>query len=549
MIDKNLKDNPKVAYFSMEIALENNIKNFAGGLGVLAGDILRSASELKFPMIAVSLLYKDGYFKQVINKQGKQEAGADKSDFSKLKLLTHKIFLNISQDRVLVRAWEYKLKSNNGIKIPVYLLDTDWPENGKKYRQICKNLYDADLIKKLEQAIILGRGGIRLLEKIGRGGISKIHLNEGHGALACIELFLNSKKQSVGEKIEDVRKKIVFTTHTPVIAGHDIYFREFLLKYQPDFPSSIKESIKEDEINFTNLAMFFSSYINSVSLKHGGVSRKMFPGYKIDSITNGVNSSFWTSPSFKKVFDKYLNNWAEDNTLLSGAKDIPLEEIKDAHQEEKRKLIKLVQKNSGKIFKDDIFTITFARRFAPYKRPGLILEDIESLKKINKKVGKIQIIYAGKAHPDDVIGQTLISKVNRRIKSLRKEINIAFIPNYDIEKAKILVAGSDLWLNNPVTPNEASGTSGMKAAHNGVPQLSTLDGWWPEAEHKNKTGWDITERSFKNDLHHILAEKIIPLYYKNEKEYCNICRNAITYNASKFNTQRVLKEYIRKAYL
>lgn len=548
MTNKNPKDNFKVAYLSMEIALENSIKNFAGGLGILAGDILRSASEKKFPVVAISLLYKHGYFKQIITDKGKQKTSIDKTDFSKLKLLPAKIFINIAQDKVLIRAWEYKLKSGDGIEIPVYLLDSDWPENREKHRRLCENLYDADLRKKLKQSVVLGRGGVKLLEKLGYKNVSKIHLNEGHGALAAVELFLNSKQKTEKEKIKEVREKIVFTTHTPIPAGHDVYFGEFLLKYQPDFPVKTKGLIKEDKINFTNLAMFFSSYINGVSLKHKEVSRKMFPEYRIDSITNGVNSLLWTAPEFKNLFDKHIPSWREDNKLLKKAKNISILEIKTAHQEAKKRLIKLVKDRSGKVFKDDVFTITFARRFAPYKRPTLILEDLEKLKMINKKIGKIQIIYTGKAHPSDVVGQTLISEVNKRIKKISSEINIVFLANYDIEIAKILVAGSDLWLNNPVPPNEASATSGMKAAHNGVPQLSTFDGWWPEAEYLYRTGWTIREKDNNNDLYEVLINKIIPLYYKNEQEYLKIRRNAITFNASKFNTQRVVEEYVKKAY-
>ena len=543
----NIKPKAQVAYFSMEITLENCIKNFAGGLGILAGDILRSASEKKFPMLAVSLLYKHGYFKQLISKKGKQEELVDKSDFSKLKLLPFKINLNISQDKVVLRAWEYILKSNEGIEIPVYLLDSDWPENREKHRRLCEHIYDGDLRKKLKQSIVLGRGGVKLLEKLGESNISKIHLNEGHGALAAIELFLTSKKRSEKDKIKEVRKKLVFTTHTPVVAGHDIYFGEFLLKYQPDFPLKIKGLVENDKINFTNLAMFFSSYINGVSLKHREVSRAMFPAYKIDSITNGVNSSLWIAPEFKNIFNKFIPSWEEDNSLLKEAEKIPLAEIKKAHQEAKLRLIKLVEEKTKLKFKEDIFTITFARRFAPYKRPSLLLDDLEVLKKLNKRIGKIQIIYSGKAHPNDVVGQTLISEVNKRIKKLAREIKIAFLENYDIEIAKVLVAGSDLWLNNPVAPNEASGTSGMKAAHNGVPQLSTLDGWWPEAS-PEKTGWIIKDDGIKNNLLEVLSEKIIPLYYKREGEYFKICRRAISLNAAKFNSQRVLGEYIKKAY-
>lgn len=545
--NKNIKPKAKVAYFSMEIALENDIKNFAGGLGVLAGDILRAASEKKFPMLAVSLLYKHGYFKQVITKKGKQETQADKTNFSKLKLLPFKIHLNISQDKVVLRVWKYILKSGGGLEIPVYLLDSDWSENREKHRRLCENLYDSDLRKKLKQSIILGRGGIKLLEKLKETDIKKIHLNEGHGALAAIELFLNSKKKNVSDKVKEVRKKLVFTTHTPVVAGHDIYFGEFLLKYQPDFPVKVKGLVKDDRVNFTNLAMFFSSYVNAVSLKHRAVSRAMFPAYKINSITNGVNSSLWTAPEFKELFDRYIPNWEEKNELLKQAEKIPLSEIKSVHQKAKLRLIKLVEEKTKLKFKEDVFTITFARRFAPYKRPSLLLDDLEILKKINKRVGKIQIIYSGKAHPNDVVGQTLISEVNKRIKKVAKEIKIAFLENYDIEIAKILVAGSNLWLNNPVAPNEASGTSGMKAAHNGIPQLSTLDGWWPEAYPK-KTGWIIKDDGVENNLLEVLSEKIIPLYYKKEEEYFKVCRQAISLNAAKFNTQRVLGEYIKRAY-
>lgn len=547
MINKKTRTKARVAYFSMEIALENDIKNFAGGLGILAGDILRAASEKNFPMIAVSLLYKNGYFKQVINKKGKQEERADKTNFSKLKLLSFKIKLNISQDKVIIRVWRYLLKSGDGLEIPVYLLDSDWPENKEKHRRLCENLYDGDLRKKLKQSIILGRGGIKLLEKLGERDIKKIHLNEGHGALAAVELFLNSKKRNDNDKIKEVRKKLIFTTHTPIVAGHDIYFREFLLKYQPDFPATVKSLVKDDKINFTNLAMFFSSYINGVSLKHRAVSRVMFPAYKINSITNGVNSSLWTAPEFKELFNKFIIGWEEDNKLLKQAEKIPLAEIKDAHQKAKLRLIKLVERKTKLKFKENVFTITFARRFAPYKRPSLLLDDLEVLKRINVRVGKIQIIYSGKAHPHDVVGQTLISEVNKRIKKVAGDIKIAFLENYDIEIAKALVAGSDLWLNNPVAPNEASGTSGMKAAHNGVPQLSTLDGWWPEA-YPEKTGWIIKDDGVENNLLEVLSEKIVPLYYKKEEEYFKICRRAISLNAAKFNTQRVLDEYIKKAY-
>ncbi len=538
----------KVAYFSMEIALENKIKTFAGGLGVLAGDILRSASEKKYPMLGITLLNKNGYFKQVINAKGKQMARADKSDYSKLKLLPYKIYLNIGKDKVLVKAWKYILKSGKGIEIPIYLLDTNWPENREKHRRLCNNLYDGDLRKKLKQAVILGRAGVKLLSKIGQGDIAKIHLNEGHGALAAVQLYLDSKKKTQAEKVKDIRKRLVFTTHTPIKEAHDVFYAEFLLKYQADFPLEIKELVVNDTINFSQLAIHFSSYVNGVSLSHQKLSRQMFPRAKVQAVTNGVNSSLWTAPEFKKLFDEYAPGWEENNKLLVKAEKIPLELISKTHNEAKKRLIDFVNKTKKEKFKQDIFTITFARRFAAYKRPTMLLNDLKEIKRINKNVGKIQIIYTGKAHPQDVVGQTLISEVNKRIAKLQPEVKIVFLPNYDLEVAKLLVAGSDLWLNNPVPPNEASATSGMKAAHNAIPQLSTWDGWWPEASHRKKTGWTIKEEGVKNNLYELLAKEIVPLYYKKPEEYLKIRRQAISLNASKFNTQRVVEEYIKKAY-
>lgn len=534
-----------VAYFSMEIALEKDLKTYAGGLGILAGDILRSASRQNFPMLGITLLNKHGYFKQVINSKGKQEELIDRSNLKKLELLSFKMYINIGLDKVLFRVWRYFLRHDDGLKIPIYFLDTDWPENREKHRRLCENLYPGDKRKKLKQAILLGRGGVKLLNKIGLEKISKIHLNEGHGALAAIELFLSSKESSEASKIKDVRRRLVFTTHTPVPSGHDIFFGEFLLKYQPDFPVQIKEIIENDTINFTKLALFFSSYSNGVSKKHSRVSRDMFPDFEINSITNGVESSFWSAPEMMSLFDKHVPGWRHNNTLLRKAQKISLGEIKEAHLVAKKRLIKFIAKQKKVNFIEDALIITFARRFAPYKRPTMLLSDLNRLKNINKSTGPIQIIYAGKAHPDDEVGRTLISEVNKKISDISREIKIVFLENYDFEMAKLLVSGSDIWLNNPALPNEASATSGMKAAHNGIMQISTFDGWWPEGYVKNKTGWTIEE---VNDLYDILERKVLPLYYHYPEKWLKMMRSTIALNASYFNTDRVLKEYIKKAY-
>ena len=535
----------KIAYFSMEIALENDLKTYAGGLGVLAGDILRSASKNNFPMIGITLFNRNGYFKQSISEKGKQIEGADKSNLKKLELLPIKFYLPIGTDKVLVKVWRYFLKQDEGIEIPIYLLDTNNPENREKHRRLTENLYPGDLRKKLKQSILLGRGGVKLLKKIGLDRISKIHLNEGHGALAAIELLLNDKHKSLTDKIRAVRKKIIFTTHTPIPAGHDVYFGEFLLKYQPDFPIKMSELVINDTINFSKLALFFSSYSNAVSLKHRLVSKKMFPEYKIDTVTNGVNSLLWTSSSFSRVYDKYLLDWRHNYRNLKKAKNIPLEEIKEAHLLAKEKLFRYIKEKKNIDFSLDTFTIVFARRFAPYKRPTLLLDDLERLKKINKTIGRLQIIYAGKAHPDDEVGRTLVSEVNKRLKKISHDIKVVFLENYDLSLAKLLVSGADIWLNNPALPNEASATSGMKAACNGVLHVSSFDGWWPEGYIKNKTGWVIKDA---DSLYEKLEKEIIPLYYNHSNTWLKMMRSVISLNASYFNTDRVLEDYIKKAY-
>ncbi len=543
-----LKKDFKVAYLSMEIGFNNDVKTFCGGLGILAGDILRSASELYFPIVGITLFNKKGYFKQKISKNYRQLELEDKSDLSLLTLTNIKTYIKIGDDKVLVRVWSYFLKSNNGIEIPIYLLDTDWPENKEKNRLLSHNLYGGDIKYRLKQEIILGRASIKILKLLGYNKIEKIHLNEGHAALATVELLSQIKKGSEREKINEIRKKIVFTTHTPIKEAHDVYFDDFLLKYQSDFPIHLESLVKESQINFSNLIIFFSSYINAVSKKHATVSKKMFPGMKIDYITNGVNSIFWTTSEFASLFDKYIPGWKENNCLLKKADNIPLEKIDKAHKKNKEKLINFVNKKNKVNFSKNAFTIVFARRFAPYKRPLFLLHDINRLIKMKKKHGPIQIIYTGKAHPRDEIGKTMIAEVNKIINELSKEIKMVFLPNYDMNMAKLLVSGSDLWLNNPILKNEASATSGMKAAHNGVPQLSTLDGWWPEGYYNGLTGWSIKEDGSKNNLYDILENKILPLYYQKPLEYLKIRRNAISLNASKFNTQRALKEYIKKAY-
>ncbi|MFA6995534.1 MAG: alpha-glucan family phosphorylase [Patescibacteria group bacterium] len=543
-----------VAYFSLEIALENGLKTYAGGLGVLAGDLLSSAANLKFPMVGLTLLNRQGYFKQVLTGSGEQIIKPDSDyDFSKLKKLPINVVVNIGQESVKVGVWQYIIKGRDGFNGSVYFLDTDFPENSEVNRRLTDNLYGGDLEYRLKQEIVFGRAGVKMLQALGYNKIKKFHLNEGHGALAAVELFLSSNKKNNTEKVAEVRGRIVFTTHTPLKKEQDVFSLTYLKGYQPDFPDYLNGLVVQENINLTVVGLYFSGYTNAVSNLHQRVTQKMFPDYKIQAITNGVNSLNWASPEFQKLYDKYVPGWRTYNPLLLNASRIPLEEIWAKHQQIKKRLLEFINGRSAVKLEEAIFTLGFARRFTSYKRPEFLFNDLKRLLSLQQSGGRIQIIYAGKAHPRDLEGQELIKLIYQFKKELSSKIKIVFLENYDLDQAKLLTSGVDLWLNTPLLPNEASGTSGMKAAHNGVPQLSTLDGWWPEGYKKNKTGWAIKERKMRNgtsenNLYELLGNNILPLYYKDSEKWKKIMRSTISLNASYFNTDRALEQYIKEAY-
>lgn len=559
MININRKD-IKIAYFSMEIALENKIKTYSGGLGVLAGDTLKSGADLKVPMLGISILNKQGYFKQKINKQGEQIEKPDSYNYKKLKKMKIRTSVKIGHDKVFIQAWEYLLPGRHGNQLPVYFLDTDISVNKEKYRRLSGELYRANPDYRLMQEIILGRGGVKIIAALGYDNINKYHLNEGHAALAGIELFLKAKAKSRQKKIELVKKQCVFTTHTPIKAGHDTFPLVLAKKLQPDFPFYLPNLIKNETLNMTELAIYFSSFINGVAFSHQAISAKMFPGHYINAVTNGVHSSTWTSPEFKKLFDHHIPTWRNDSLSLRNAFNIPTKEIWLAHQSAKKRLLSYIYKKQGESLKLNTFTLGFARRFTGYKRSTLLFHDMKELIKIHKTVGPIQIIYAGKAHPRDEDGKAMIKEIHQLKEKYQKEIKIVFLENYDLDIAKLMVAGVDVWLNTPLPPNEASGTSGMKAAHNGVPHFSTLDGWWIEGFVNRKTGWSIGERrSTLNpqelnskdaaNLYNKLATRILPRYYKHQDNWQETMRYTIAINASFFNSERMLQQYIQSAYL
>jgi len=538
-----------IAYLSLEVALENNIKNYAGGLGVLAGDLLKSAADINFPLVGLSLISHRGYFRQTIGPDGEQKNKVESNyDFSKLVEVNGRVTINIGEDQVIIKAWCYEIKGPKDFIVPVYFLDTDLEENKAEYRDLSASLYLGDRKRRLFQEIVLGRGGLRLLKALGYQ-IKKIHLNEGHGALAAIELYLNSTGKTLTEKRQFVRDRLVFTTHTPITAAQDFFSVAELKIVQPDFPEIGSEVEEDNKISFTKVCLYFSGYCNGVSARHGQVSRQMYPNYKIDYITNGVHSVTWTAPEFAALYDKYLPGWRLKNIFLKKAKIIPASELWQAHLKTKKRLFKEINKQAGIDLKMDIFTIGFARRFTAYKRSDFLLANLKKLAQVATKFGGLQIIYAGKAHPSDLVGQSIIKKIVRVSQKPINNVKIVFWEDYDLNKAKLLVAGVDLWLNTPLPPNEASGTSGMKAAHNGIPQLSTPDGWWPEAVFEGKNGWTIKELAgSQNNLYDLLEKEILPIYFDHLQKWQAVMRASIFLSAGHFNTNRVLKEYINMAY-
>jgi starch phosphorylase len=559
---------PKIAYFSMEIGILNDVRTYSGGLGVLAGDTIRSAADLKLPMVGVTLLSHKGYFTQDLDAAGNQiELPSEWDPARFMHLLPAKVYVQLEGREVAVRAWLYVQQSITGGKIPLFFLDTNVEGNHPDDRELTSYLYGGDLRYRLKQEAVLGIGGVRMLRALDFE-IKKFHMNEGHASLLTLELLLDFKRDIEEVWDEDlvwdvarVRDLCVFTTHTPVAAGHD-QFPYDLCEQVLGWPLPrhiIMKLAGQEKLNMTRLGLNTSEFVNGVAKKHGEVSRTMFPGYEISAITNGVHSYTWTCESMKRVFDKYMPGWANEPELFVRIGRIPDDEIWDAHMEAKRKLVDHINTATGAGFSYDILTFGFARRATAYKRATLIFRDVERLARIAG--GRLQIVYAGKAHPRDTQGKENIRAIHEIAARLRGRVNVVFLKNYDMRLALDLVSGVDVWLNTPQRPHEASGTSGMKAAHNGVVNFSVLDGWWIEGHIEGYTGWSIgaapTEVSLDatsddqdaEDLYQKLETLIIPEFYENRRIWIRMMQNAIGKNAYYFNTHRMMRRYVTEAYI
>ena len=546
-----MEDHPlHVAYFSMEFAFHDELLNYAGGLGVLAADTIYSLADLGIQAAGVTMAY---------HQDDNKEKAFIPEQFMKKRDETVEIIIEGRKVKIII--WQMDITGKDGHVVPVFFLSSYTPENTRWDRDLTKHLYASDRYTRLGQEAILGIGGYKALKKMGYSTIKHYHMNEGHTALLCLE-----RLRANGNVEDVVRSKSTFTTHTPVPAGHD-YF-DYPLVYETlgnIIPQNIQNLATKDKLGMTQLAMNLSCKTNSVSKRHNEVCKEMFPGYEIENVTNGIYCPRWIGDAMRELFDTHLPDWEHDPTVFGKATEmIPTKALTDIRRSEKKAFVEWINQTPENfvienilqedLFSEDILTIGFARRFVPYKRPGLIFHDMDKLRKIGYK--KLQLVFAGRCHPDDMFCNKLRDTIIHNGRELRGQIKVVVIPDYNLDVAKHLVTGVDVWLNNPIPPREASGTSGMKAALNGILNLSILDGWWIEGiERAPLAGWgfggDSHEKDFANrdkcDTDELLnsLKDVIDCYYERKDEWNKRMKHAISL-LSYFNTNRLIREYNEK---
>ena len=546
----------RIAYFSMEMALDERLPTYSGGLGILAGDMLRSCADLGVPIVGVTLVHRCGYFRQVLSGSGEQQEMPEEwSPKARLVEMPRQVQVRLDGVPVSIRAWRLDVRGTTGKVVPVLMLDTDLQENAPEHRHLTDSLYGGDERYRLSQEAVLGIGGIRMLEALGYSGIERVHLNEGHAALAALELLRRRPGRVPGPDFEGIRRMCVFTTHTPVPAGHDSFDLPQVAKVisEPIVDNALYMLTGRERLNLTQLALNLSHYVNGVARSHEQVAQRIFPGHDVHAITNGVHSGTWTSPSFASLFDRQLPGWREDPAMLRRAFGLGDEDLLAAHRAAKLSLLQEVEQRTRLRLDASRLTLGFARRATAYKRTDLLFRDLERLRKIGR--GHLQLIFAGKAHPRDEAGKELIRHVVDASRRLGNDVPLVYLANYDLRLAKKLISGVDVWLNTPARPLEASGTSGMKAAHNGVPSLSILDGWWLEGWVEGVTGWAIGGPDPASDdqdaaaLYESLERRVVPAYEAGPHAWAQLMRQTIGLNASFFNTHRVVQQYVTNSYL
>ena len=554
---RSFLESPRIAYFSMEVGIKSEIPTYSGGLGVLAGDAIRSSADLRIPLVAVTLASRKGYLRQKITEKGEQLDYPDEWNPSTLsELMPNTVTITIGNRPVKIQSWLYEYQSLTGGAVPILLLDTDVDGNQPDDRRITDFLYGGDERYRLKQEVVLGIGGMKMLDAL-NFKIRKYHMNEGHSSLLTLELLRNMNMNA-----EKVRDLCIFTTHTPVEAAFDRFSYDIVKELLGDeFPMEILMKYGgQDRLNMTLLALNLSKYENGVTKAHMEYTKRLFPGYHIRAVTNGVHSYTWTCQYFRELFDRHIPGWAGEPELLVRVDEVPHEEIWDAHMKAKQTLMDFIGEKTSVPMDSSVLTLGFARRATGYKRATLIFSDLPRLRKVNKR-GALQLVFAGKAHPRDESGKTVIREIHKCKSLLKDEMKIVYLENYDMEMAAKLTSGVDVWLNTPQPPWEASGTSGMKAAHNGVVNFGVLDGWWIEGCIEGVTGWAIgpspkesvaeDERRKRelDDLYDKLEYVIIPMFYQNRDQWIVMMKNSIGKVAYYFNSHRMMRTYITEAYL
>jgi glycogen phosphorylase len=545
----------------MEIAIRPEMPTYSGGLGMLAGDTLRSAADLSIPLVAFTLLHRKGYFQQHLAPDGVQTETVqpwNPADFCVEEPARVTVLI---EDRIVTaRAWRYDIQGRFGHVVPIYLLDTDLEANTGWDRGLTDHLYGGDENYRMQQEIVLGMGGVRMANALGLR-VNVYHMNEGHASLLTLALLERQLcggplRAATETDIEHVRRQCVFTTHTPVPAGHDRFSTEQSIRILGGERTARLQQLgcfKDGMFNMTLLALRFSRYANAVAMQHGKVSRPMFPEYAIDTITNGVHAPTWISEPVQQMLNEHIPAWQRDNLYLRNAIDLPEAEILAAHARAKEELLAEVGSRTGVVLSPKVLTLGFARRAATYKRASLLFTDTERLAAIAKAAGGLQILFAGKAHPHDGPGKAIIQQVVEEAARLSNDmLHILYLENYDWGLGAKLTAGVDVWVNTPRRPYEASGTSGMKAALNGVPSLSILDGWWIEGWIEGVTGWAIedgaNDQEEAESLYRKLESAVVPLYLDAPEKWARLMRTTLAFNGSYFNTNRMVKQYNRNAY-
>ena len=540
-----------VGYFTAEIGLWSELHTYSGGLGVLAGDHVKSAADAEIPLVGVTLVYRKGYGRQHLDKDGVQtETYRDLDPAKHMQDTGMEISLPLDGGELWAKVWRAEITGVSGHVVPVYFLDTFHPKNSERHLELGLTLYGGDDWVRIRQEYLLGVGGLRLLDKFGLE-VDGLHLNEGHCTFALLEML------GKGWTREQLAKRVLFTTHTPVPAGHDRFEWDAVEEVLGDLmPSDAKQLVIDAgdpeegrRISMSHLAVALSGPVNAVSNLNAWVASSMFADHHIAPITNGVHHITWTSPMMADLFDKQLPGWREDPTKLAHAGKIPTQDLAEARDVARKVLRELVQTSTGVRLDKNRLTIGFARRFATYKRANLVFSDLERLREIG--AGKIQFVFSGKAHPRDEGGKALIKSIFDSAKDLEEEIPVAFLEDYSMATGLAMTGGVDIWLNNPIRPMEASGTSGMKAAMNGVPNCSILDGWWPEGCEHGVNGWAIGEadderddvRDAKNVLD-VIENEVLPAWNEGDEKWCEIMRASIATSA-RFTGARMISDYLR----